>query len=555
MELHYLTLKRQADDLHEQLRQGVVRTVYTQMKNEVILQIELPPGGMADLHISADPRLPHVLLRPPGKRARLSVDVLEELAGKTIAEIGILPGERVIFFDLAGTNLSLYAQLFRNHSNLFIIDENKRIVNAFKNRKTHQGKTFLLKPNPQINPLEASSDEFLSSGGMEEDIPVSFFLKKKILLTTPLIIREVCFRTGIKEKQSIRELPAEIKIRLYDEFHSFLEACKIDKPRIYFKDDVPEFFALTHFEIFAQQRVEEFDSVNDALAVFIYQGQKTARLQQKKEKLLGTLRRKSQQLQQIISSLENMPDENDRRAYFQKIGELLLAQLHQVQAQNGEVKLTDYYDPELRQISVRINDQMTLQENAQNFFRKAKESGERRKELQQRLRYLRDQLNHVEDIREKLDTELPYKEMTRIEKQLTAMHLLQTDTDRMEEVYRPYKQYFFESFEIWVGKSAKANDEMTFRYAHKLDWWCHAQGVSGAHVVIRSGAGQQKPPRRVIEYAARLAAAGSEAKHSSYVPVLVTQIRYLRKPRGAAPGAVVPERTETVFVEPLRQGY
>jgi predicted ribosome quality control (RQC) complex YloA/Tae2 family protein len=80
----------------------------------------------------------------------------------------------------------------------------------------------------------------------------------------------------------------------------------------------------------------------------------------------------------------------------------------------------------------------------------------------------------------------------------------------------------------------------------------HAQGVPGSHVIIRKHQKNSHVSNDVIEYAARLAASNSRAKHSSYVPVIVTSVKYVRKPKGSPPGTVVPQRTRTIFVEPFR---
>ncbi len=75
--------------------------------------------------------------------------------------------------------------------------------------------------------------------------------------------------------------------------------------------------------------------------------------------------------------------------------------------------------------------------------------------------------------------------------------------------------------------------------------------MSGSHVIIRKASRQQDPPRSVLEYAAQLAASFSQARHSSYVPVMYTRVKYVRKPRGSEPGVVIPERTKSIFAEPL----
>ncbi|TVP47241.1 MAG: DUF814 domain-containing protein [Gemmatimonadales bacterium] len=114
----------------------------------------------------------------------------------------------------------------------------------------------------------------------------------------------------------------------------------------------------------------------------------------------------------------------------------------------------------------------------------------------------------------------------------------------------PYRSFRSSGgLEIRVGRGARKNDDLTFHHAAPDDVWLHVREVPGAHVVLRwqeSG----NPPARDLEEAAGLAALNSEARHSGMVPVDWTRRKYVRKPRKAPPGAVRPDRVQTVFVEP-----
>jgi predicted ribosome quality control (RQC) complex YloA/Tae2 family protein len=101
-----------------------------------------------------------------------------------------------------------------------------------------------------------------------------------------------------------------------------------------------------------------------------------------------------------------------------------------------------------------------------------------------------------------------------------------------------------------VGRSNQENDEITFHVAGPNDWWFHAQGVAGSHVVLKGRGGNDGPPARIIEQAASIAAHFSKARHSGLVPVIYTRRRYVRKFRGAAPGQVTCERETMVMVPP-----
>lgn len=116
---------------------------------------------------------------------------------------------------------------------------------------------------------------------------------------------------------------------------------------------------------------------------------------------------------------------------------------------------------------------------------------------------------------------------------------------------RPYRVYRTSGgLEVRVGRSAKANDRLTFGHSSPNDVWLHAQSVPGSHVVLRWATPDAAPPARDLEEAAVLAARYSRARTSTLVAVDWTRRKHVRKPRGAPPGSVVLQRARTLFVEP-----
>jgi predicted ribosome quality control (RQC) complex YloA/Tae2 family protein len=114
----------------------------------------------------------------------------------------------------------------------------------------------------------------------------------------------------------------------------------------------------------------------------------------------------------------------------------------------------------------------------------------------------------------------------------------------------PYRAYRSSGgLEIRVGRGARRNDELTFHHSAPDDIWLHARHAVGAHVILRWPR-DGNPPARDLAEAAVLAALASKARTSGSVPVDWTRRKYVRKPRKAPPGSVVPERIETLFVKP-----
>jgi len=105
-----------------------------------------------------------------------------------------------------------------------------------------------------------------------------------------------------------------------------------------------------------------------------------------------------------------------------------------------------------------------------------------------------------------------------------------------------------------VGRNDSENDELTRYIAAPDDIWLHAYGYPGAHVVLKREGRREEPSLRTIEEAAGLAAYWSRARGSKAVPVIYAEARYVRKPKGARPGAVAVMRGKTIMVEPKLPG-
>jgi predicted ribosome quality control (RQC) complex YloA/Tae2 family protein len=95
-----------------------------------------------------------------------------------------------------------------------------------------------------------------------------------------------------------------------------------------------------------------------------------------------------------------------------------------------------------------------------------------------------------------------------------------------------------------VGRSARDNDALTFKVARGNDVWLHARGLQGAHVLL-PGAGEA-PDSRALGDAALLAAHFSSARGEERAEVAWTRRKHVRKPRGAAPGAVTISQEKTL---------
>lgn len=90
---------------------------------------------------------------------------------------------------------------------------------------------------------------------------------------------------------------------------------------------------------------------------------------------------------------------------------------------------------------------------------------------------------------------------------------------------------------MYVGKNNFQNEELTFKVATGNDWWFHAKGAPGSHVIVK--AGTDELPDSTFEEAARLAAHYSRNSKAEKVEIDYIQKKHVKKANGGKPGFVI----------------
>lgn len=101
---------------------------------------------------------------------------------------------------------------------------------------------------------------------------------------------------------------------------------------------------------------------------------------------------------------------------------------------------------------------------------------------------------------------------------------------------------------MYVGKNNLQNDELTFQFAKGNDWWFHAKGAPGSHVIVKADGVEL--PDHTFEEAARLAAYYSSLRDSEKVEIDYVEKKQVKKPNGSKPGFVVYYTNYSMMIEP-----
>lgn len=260
------------------------------------------------------------------------------------------------------------------------------------------------------------------------------------------------------------------------------------------------------------------------------------------EALVSALAEQVERARSRVASLEDeaakAPDPSTLRA----TGDLLLARFHEVPRGADEVTLTDF-DGARR--TVALDPALTPDANARAFYDRAARAERAAERLPGLIEDARRRWHDLEALLERARTGDATPE--EVEQALPDRAPARAGETGSTLPYRRYRSSG--GLEIRVGRGARHNDDLTFHHSAPDDIWLHARHAAGAHVIVR-WQGDGNPPARDLAEAATLAALASKARTSGSVPVDWTRRKYVRKPRKAAPGAVLPDRVQTLFVEP-----
>lgn len=292
------------------------------------------------------------------------------------------------------------------------------------------------------------------------------------------------------------------------------------------------------------------DSLSAAAGRVVYHLRKQRERTYESERILSTARSMRGRLKRRLRKLQEDARQQQDHAIWQENADWLTAKLGQIQ--QGETSLIVPTADGTRE--VELDPSMPPSRLAKRWYHKARR-------LRRGLDITRRQLEEAEQELARIDAALsaaraedpstPEDSAAWEELQKLTTTAMAGSKRSKTEARLPFRRFRSPGgLAVWVGRNNKENDELTLHHAHKRDLWFHAQQTPGSHVVLRSHALSQAPAKADIIAAAAVAAFFSKARHSSKVPVIYTEARYVRKPRKAPPGQVLVEREKSVMVAP-----
>ncbi|MBQ8039810.1 MAG: DUF814 domain-containing protein, partial [Lachnospiraceae bacterium] len=197
----------------------------------------------------------------------------------------------------------------------------------------------------------------------------------------------------------------------------------------------------------------------------------------------------------------------------------------------------NYYTNEM--ITIPLDPQLTATENAKKYFDKYGKLKRTYEALSKLTLEVKEEIDHLESIQNALDIALLEEDLTQIKEELIESGYIHRKggNKKVKITSKPIHYISSDGFHMYVGKNNYQNEELTFKFANGGDWWFHAKGMPGSHVIVKTNG--EELPDSTFEEAARLAAFYSKGKGQEKVEIDYVERKHVKKPNGSKPGFVV----------------
>ncbi len=559
-------------DIRQKLTGGKINKIAQPEKDELLFTIKNNKETLR-LSMSANASLPLVFFTETNKPGPLTAPNFCMLLRKHIGTGRIVevkqPGlERIIelvieHLDEMGdlSRKRLIIELMGKHSNIIFCKEDGTILDSIKHisaqvssvREVLPGRPYFIPHTTEkADPLTISQEAFIRVIH-ETPAPIQKALYQRLTGISPIIGTELCHMASIDGDRSANELFQPELIHLYHMFSLMMDDVKSGHffPNIIYRGSEPVEYAsvpLTcyHSNEYASRQFPDISALLES-----YYAEKN---------VLTRIRQKSVDLRKIVQTalernykkydlqLRQLKD-TEKRDKYKVYGELLNTYGYELSGGEKEFTCLNYYTGE--DIRIPLDPQLSAQENSQRFFSKYNKLKRTFEAMNEMTKETKREIDHLESISAALDIAIREEDLVQIKEELMEYGFIKKrnpGSKRPKITSRPYHYLSSDGYHIYVGKNNYQNEEVTFKIADGSDWWFHAKGIPGSHVVVKSGG--KELPDRVFEEAGALAAYYSKGRNNEKVEIDYIQRKHVKKAAGGAPGFVIYHTNYSLIAAP-----
>ncbi|MCM1117840.1 MAG: NFACT family protein [bacterium] len=532
-----------------------------QPENDELLLTIKTAEGQRRLLLSADASLPLVYLTEQNKPSPMTAPgfcmlLRKHLQNGRITAVSQPDLERIIHIDVEHLDemgdlrrKTLIVEIMGKHSNIIFCNEDGMILDSIKHvsglvsslREVLPGKPyFVAQTQDKADPLTCGEEDFLAAISAR---PAA--LHKAIYQSytgiSPILAQELCYRGGLDGDAPVAAFSQEQQRDVYRAFREMMDRVQGGEfsPAIAYTGRQPVEYAAFPLTLYSrgEDTLQPFVSISALLERYYAEKNTLTRIRQRSADLRRIVQTALERNVKKYDLQTQQIKDTEKRDKYRIYGELINTYGYHVPEGSKSMEALNYYTDEM--ITIPLDPDMTPAENAKRYFDKYGKLKRTYEALSVLTQEVKSEIEHLESISAALDIALQEEDLVQIREELAASGYIHRRGGKREKVTsRPFHYISSDGFHMYVGKNNYQNDELTFKFATGGDWWFHAKGIPGSHVIVKCE-GVDTLPDRTFEEAARLAAFYSRGRSQEKVEIDYIQKKHVKKPGGAKPGFVV----------------
>ena len=553
-----ITIANIVHELNRNLLDGRINKIAQPETDELLLTIKTP-GGQRRLSISASASLPLIYLTEGNKPSPMTAPnfcmlLRKHINNGRITKIWQPKLERIIHFEIEHLDelgdlckKELIVEIMGKHSNIIFCNEDGTIIDSIKHvssqmssvREVLPGRTYFIPDTMEkSDPLSVSFAEF-QRVLTEKPMPLSKAVYTSFTGISPVVAEEICYLSGIDSSLTPRELSEDLLTHLYRQFTLYFEEVSAGhfSPAIYYHGAEPKEFSALPLTHFSQYIRKEYDSISRLLEDYYAEKNTLTRIRQKSVDLRRVVQTALERNRKKYDLQAKQLRDTENREKFKVYGELIHTYGYNLEPGAKKLEALNYYTNEM--ITIPLDSTKTPQENALKYFEKYNKQKRTFEALTSLIEETRDDISYLESVSNALDIALSEDDLTQIKEELIESGYIRRKftKKKVKITSRPFHYLSSDGYHIYVGKNNLQNEELTFHFASGNDWWFHAKGIPGSHVIVKTNG--EELPDRTFEEAGKLAAYYSKNRGSEKIEIDYIEKKHVKKPKGGKPGFVV----------------
>lgn len=554
-----ITIASVVKEMQDKILGGRIYKIAQPEKDELLITVK-NNGGQIRLIMSADASLPLLYLTQENKTSPMTAPnfcmlLRKHLQNARITAIEQPMGlERIVrlqleHLDELGDLCTKYLaiELMGKHSNIIFYDDNNVIIDSIKHisgmvssvREVLPGREYFI-PHTQ-----EKADPLAATPAQAEEVlcrmssPLFKAIYGGFTGISPCIAHEICYRARVDADKPSRELDREELAAVQAAFCGMMQEVREGSftPNVVYENKQPVEYAALRLTSYAGTDVSVYETMSELIEHYYAEKNIVTRIRQRSVDLRRIVQTAMERNVKKYDLQMKQLEDTAKREKYRIYGELLNTYGYGAPQGAKSIEALNYYTNEM--VTIPLDSTLSAGENAKKYFDKYQKLKRTYEALTTLTKETKDEIEHLASVSTALDIAQKEEDLVQIKEELIESGYIRRKggAKRVRITSKPFHYISSDGFDIYVGKNNYQNEELTFKIATGNDWWFHAKGMPGSHVIVRTNGAEMTD--RAYEEAGRLAAYYSSAKGQEKIEIDYTQKKNVKKPNGAKPGFVV----------------